>query len=90
MTPTIEHLRAETALLRAEFEAVASECGIPLTTLGAKVGQGGHFHKRLAAGKWMWPETIENVQRRLQEIRAKSAREPSHGRDGPGVQGDAA
>lgn len=65
--------------LRVEFEAAGAELDIPLTTLGSRVGQGGHFHKRLSEGKRMWPETIESVRHRLHELRTQAARDPSHG-----------
>ncbi len=70
-----------TEQLRAEVEATATALGITASTVGRRVGQGGRFYARLCEGKRMWPETMESVHRKLQEMRAASPREASHGRD---------
>ena len=48
--------------LLAEIEAAAADLGIAPSTIGARAGQGGHFHRRLKAGCRVWPETAQKVR----------------------------
>ncbi|WP_146259374.1 hypothetical protein [Palleronia aestuarii] len=58
--------------LRREVEAVASALGVHPSTVGKRAGQGGHFYRRLCAGKRIWPETAEKVRALLIEMRANN------------------
>lgn len=53
----------------AEFEDAARGLGLSPSTLGRLVGQGGDFHKRLTAGRRVWPETIEQVRQEIAALR---------------------
>lgn len=63
--------------LRAEIEAKAAELSLAPSTIGRMAGQGGKFYERLIAGKRVWPETIDAVRSKLQEMSAPSDGAPS-------------
>lgn len=56
-----------------EIEAVAASLNIQPGTVGERAGQGGHFYKRLLAGKRVWPQTIEAVRERLKGMQGESS-----------------
>ncbi len=63
-----------TKQLKAEIDAYCAAAGISPATLGSRAGQGGHFYKRLSAGKRSWPETIEAVRRYMQDHPPEAAK----------------
>lgn len=55
--------------LKSEIERTAKATKLKPTTIGRMVGQGGHFYRRLCAGKRVWPETADAVLAQLEGIR---------------------
>lgn len=56
------------AALKADIERVAAKLNVSPATIGGKVGQGGHFYKRLSEGRRIWPETAAEVRKRLHQL----------------------
>lgn len=86
-------MTTDTSQLKAEIEAAANALGIAPSTLGERAGQGGHFYRRLCAGKRVWPETADKVRAFIAAQSAHGA-EPdagqAEGQDIPTPAGDAA
>lgn len=61
-------MKTDIQKLIAEIEATADLLSITPSTVSERAGQGGHFYKRLKAGKRAWPETISAVRGRLKEM----------------------
>ena len=59
----------EAQALLHEIEAASADLGIAPSTVGERVGQGGHFYRRLKNGCRVWPETAAKVRVRLIELR---------------------
>jgi ribosomal protein L19E len=68
---------SDTQSLLAEIEATAALLGIAPSTVGERAGQGGHFYRRLRAGKRVWPDTARKVRGELARMR-RAACEDSH------------
>jgi hypothetical protein len=58
-----------TKQLITEIEATAETLGIAPSTVGRRVGQGGHFYKRLQEGKRVWPDTADSVLDKLEAMK---------------------
>lgn len=67
---------AVSAILADEMQAAASGLGISITTMGARVGQGGKFYERLRSGKRVWPETVEKVRSKMRDLVGESTEKP--------------